>query len=70
MPHHRPRRPDAELEADLLDHARHAGQLGKRPTIVAVVRVADQNQADELRARQRAAIVRLLRQAVELSRVA
>lgn len=70
MPHHCPRRHQgAALDADLLDQARPADPLGKRPTVVAAVKVADPNEADALRVRQRAALVRLLRQAVELRRV-
>jgi len=67
VPHPRPRRHErAELERDLTDRLRDL----PRPRVETVVRIADPVEADELRARQRAAIVRLLRQAVELRRVA
>jgi hypothetical protein len=71
VPHSRPRRHDrAELATDLLARAREADGLGRRPAVAAIVNVADAADAEELRKRQTAAIVRLLRQAFELRRAA
>ena len=70
MPHPRPRRGEgAELDADLLSRARSASDVG-RPTVRTVVSTADPAEAAQLRARQVSALVRLLRQAVELRRAA
>ena len=63
------RRNDADLETDLLGRARLAGDATRRPTVETVVTIADPLEAARLRARQLAAIVRLLRQAVEAGRV-
>jgi hypothetical protein len=71
VPHPRHRRHDgAELATDLLARAREADDLGKRPAVAAIVNVADPAEAEELRKRQTAAIVRLLRQAFELRQAA
>jgi len=66
-PHSRSRN-DADLEADLLGRARKAAKTNAPPT-VETVSIADAH-AVELHQRQIAAIVRLLRQAVELRRAA
>lgn len=66
MPHAHQRRHHDELDRDLAERLRELG----RPRVETLVRIADPAEADELRVRQRAAIVRLLRQAVELRRVA
>jgi hypothetical protein len=60
----------ADLATDLLARARDAADLSRRPAIRATVRVADAVEADDLRRRQTAAIVRLLRQAFELRQAA
>ena len=71
MPHPRPRLYyGAELATDLLARAREAGDHSRRPAVAAIVKVADAADAEELRIRQTAAIVRLLRQAFELRRAA
>jgi hypothetical protein len=49
---------------------RDAGDRGKQPAVTAIVKVGDAVEAADLRARQTAAILRLLRQAVELRRAA
>ena len=70
MPHpHSRRRNDGALEADLLGRARRVGKTVAPPTVETKVSIADARAA-ELHARQIAAIVRLLRQAVELRRAA
>jgi len=70
MHHPRPRRrKDADLEADLLGRARLAGDAARRPTVGTVVTIAEPLEAAALRARQIAAIVRLLQHAVEARRV-
>ena len=70
MHYHRPRRrKDADLETDLFVRARLAGDAARRPTVETVVTIADPLEAAGLRARQLAAIVGLLRQAVEARRV-
>ncbi len=59
MPHPHPRRHNGVgLDHDLHERLRELG----RPQVEMVVRIADPAEADELRARQRAAIARLLRQ--------
>jgi hypothetical protein len=71
VPHPRPRRRNGdELTVDLLARARNAGDLERRPAVAAIVNVADAVDAEELRRRQTAAFVRLLRQALELRRAA
>ena len=70
MAHPRPRSGEgAELDADLLSRARSANHVGG-PTVRMVVSTSHTADAAELRARQVAALVRLLRQAVELRRAA
>jgi len=69
MPHPHRRRHCSDLDADLLGRARRAGKMVAPPTVETIVSIADARAA-ELHARQIAAIVRLLRQAVELRRAA
>ena len=70
MPNLPRRHGDADLATDLLARAHDAAELPRRPAVRATVRVADAVEAEDLRRRQTAAIVRLLRQAFELRRAA
>ncbi len=58
----------ADLEADLIDRVRET--VDSRPAVEVVVATADGHDVAELRSRQLAAIVRLLRHAVEIRRAA
>jgi len=69
LPHPHRRRRCADLDADLLGRARKTGKTVAPPTVETKVSIADAHPA-ELHRRQIAAIVRLLRQAVELRRAA
>ena len=60
--------PDPELAADLVDRIRKTANRG--PTVEIVVATADGRDAAELRSKQLAAIVRLLRHAIEIRRAA
>jgi len=60
--------PDPELAADLFDRVREA--VDRAPAVEIVVATAHGRDAAELRSRQLAAIVRLLRHAVEIRRAA
>ena len=60
--------PDSELAADLVDRVREA--VDRAPAVEIVVTAAHGRDAAELRSRQLAAIVRLLRHAVEIRRAA
>jgi hypothetical protein len=65
VPHAHQRRHHDDLDRDLAECLRELD----RPRVETIVSIADPAEASELRVRQRAAIVRLLRQAVELRRV-
>lgn len=66
MPHSHPRdQHGANLEADLVDRVRETAE--GRPAVEIAVATAHGSDA-ELRSRQLAAIVRLLRHAVEINR--
>jgi len=60
--------PDPQLATDLVDRIRETANRG--PAVEIVVATAHGRDADELRSRQLAAIVRLLRHAVEIRRAA
>lgn len=66
VPHAHQRRHHDGLDGDLAERLRELG----RPHVETIVRIADPAEAEELRVRQRAALVRLLRQAVEMRQVA
>lgn len=71
MPHSQPRHEDGtDLEADLLDRARETAEGGRAPLVEIVIATAHGRDAAELRSKQLAAIVRLLRHAVEIRRAA
>ena len=68
MPHPDPRhRDDADLDEDLLDRARESA---RGPKVNIVLSTAHGRDVAELRSKQLAAIVRLLRHAVEIRRAA
>jgi hypothetical protein len=60
--------PDPQLAADIVDRVRETAD--RRPMVEIVVATAHGRGAAELRSRQLAAIVRLLRHAVEIRRAA
>ena len=60
--------PDPQLAADLVDRVRETTH--SRPAVAIVIATARGRDAAELRSRQLAAIVRLLRHAVEIRRAA
>lgn len=66
MPHSNQRHRDDSLDDHLLERARESA----RPEVRIVVSTADGHDAGDLRARQLAALVRLLRHAVEIRRAA
>ena len=69
MPHsHSPHQDGADLEADLVGRVRETAEGG--PAVEIVVATAHGCDAGELRSNQLAAIVRLLRHAVEIRRAA